>query len=81
MVLSVRFSAAELDELRARAETQGVKVTASVRSAALANAAPIDKGQLQRLVMAVMADGTKLAELVGRSGSDDRGVRKAGSGG
>jgi Mobilization protein NikA len=65
MVLSVRFSPEELDVLRKRAEEQGVKVTALVRSAALMQASPIDSDELRKVAEALVADGAKLGELIG----------------
>jgi hypothetical protein len=64
-VLSVRFSPEELDLLRLRAEEQGVKVTALVRSAALAQTSPIDSGELRKVAEALVADGAKLGRLIG----------------
>ena len=65
MVLSVRFSPEELDLLRLRADEQGVKVTALVRSAALAQTSPIDSDELREVAEALVADGAKLGRLIG----------------
>jgi hypothetical protein len=65
MVLSVRFSPEELDLLRLRADEQGVKVTALVRSAALAQTSPIDSDELREVTEALVADGAKLGRLIG----------------
>jgi hypothetical protein len=65
MVLSVRFSPEELDLLRQRADELGVKVTALVRSSALAQTSPIDPDELRKVAEALVADGAKLGRLIG----------------
>jgi hypothetical protein len=82
MVLSVRFSPEELDSLRLRAEERGVKVTALVRSAALAQTSPIDSDELRKVAEALVADGAKLGRLIGLPANDPqpgRSVQGAGA--
>lgn len=58
VTLSVRFSRAEIEAIRAAAERAGKKPTAFVRAAAMNHAHPIDRQRLS-------ADLDRLAELVG----------------
>lgn len=46
VTISVRFSFDEIEELRARAEKDGVKVTSFIRAAALEASSPVDRAQL-----------------------------------
>ena len=48
VTISVRFSDDEIAELRRRADARGVKVTALIRDAALANANPLDLAAVRR---------------------------------
>lgn len=65
VVLSVRFSPSELDELRARAEQRGMKLTALVRAAALNEVTPVDSEQFREAVTRLLADGAKLRQVLG----------------
>lgn len=60
--ISVRFSAEELDELRQRAESAGLKVTAYIRSAALASG---DVERLRQVRQRLARLSTELERLVG----------------
>ncbi len=56
VTISVRFSDEEIALLRDRAEAMGAKVTAYIRTAALQQAAPLDRLQLIAVLEAASAD-------------------------
>ncbi|MDP9397234.1 MAG: hypothetical protein M3P96_05145 [Actinomycetota bacterium] len=57
VTLSVRFSAAEIAAIRARAEAAGMKPTAYIRRCALADQQPpLDRSRLSRLVETLSRD-------------------------
>ncbi len=66
VTISVRFTAAEIATIRARAEAVGLKPTAYIRRCALANEQPpIDRGQLSRTVAALTRDLEDLRRAAG----------------
>lgn len=66
VTISVRFTAAEIAAIRARAEAAGVKPTAYIRRLALAGEQPpLDRGQLSRLVEALTRDLEDLRQATG----------------
>jgi hypothetical protein len=66
VTISVRFSAAEIAAVRARAEAAGVKPTTYIRRCALADGAPpLDRGQVSRLVDNLSRDLDDLRRATG----------------
>ena len=65
ITISVRFSQDEIDELRQRAGAADLKVTAFIRSAALAAGRPIDRDVVTRLATQVEQQAHALREAVG----------------
>jgi len=66
VTISVRFSPAEIAAVRARAASAGLKPTTYIRRCALANdQAPIDRGQLSRMVEALSRDLEDLRQAAG----------------
>lgn len=66
ITISVRFTAAELAMIRARAEFAGVKPTAYIRACALAaDQPPIDRARLSRTVAALSRDLDDLRRAAG----------------
>lgn len=67
VTISVRFTAAEIATIRARAEVAGVKPTAYIRRLALAGEEPaLDRGQVSRLVDILSRDLDDLRRATGR---------------
>jgi hypothetical protein len=65
VTISVRFSQDEIDELRHRADAADVKITAFIRSAALAAGRPIDRDIVTRLATQIEQQAHALREAVG----------------
>jgi hypothetical protein len=66
VTISVRFSAAEIAAVRARAEAAGVKPTTYIRRCALADERPpLDRGQVSRLVDNLSRDLDDLRRATG----------------
>lgn len=65
VTISVRFSGDEIDALRRRADTAGLKVTAFIRSAALEAERPLDREAIASLAAGVEAQVHQLREAVG----------------
>ncbi len=66
VTISVRFTAAEIAAVRARAEAAGVKPTAYIRRLALAGEQPpLDRSQLSHLVEALTRDLEDLRRATG----------------
>ncbi|TIC89102.1 hypothetical protein E8D34_00940 [Nocardioides sp. GY 10113] len=65
VTISVRFSDAEIAELRARAEAAGAKVTSFIRAAALEATQPIDRAELEALAREVEDRAHRIAQIVG----------------
>lgn len=66
VTLSVRFTAAEIAAIRARAETAGLKPTAYIRRCALeVEERPIDRGKLTQSVAALARDLEDLRQAAG----------------
>lgn len=66
VTISVRFSDAEIAELRAHADELGVKVTALIRAAALEATQPVDLVAIGQAVTELERRTHQLAELVSR---------------
>lgn len=64
--ISVRFSPEELEDLRARAEDAGVKVTSFIRAAALEATSPVDLAALCELARDLEQRAHRVAEFVAR---------------
>ncbi|RBY78118.1 hypothetical protein DQ238_13000 [Geodermatophilus sp. TF02-6] len=66
VTISVRFTAAEIAAIRARAEAAGLKPTTYIRRCALADERPpLDRGQLSRLVDNLSRDLDDLRKATG----------------
>jgi predicted DNA binding CopG/RHH family protein len=63
ITISVRFSDKEIEQLRARAEQAGVKVTSFIRAAALEAASPVDRVALGELARDLEQRAHVVAEL------------------
>jgi predicted DNA binding CopG/RHH family protein len=66
ITISVRFSDKEIEQLRARAEQAGVKVTSFIRAAALEAASPVDRVALGELARDLEQRAHQVAELAKR---------------
>lgn len=66
VTISVRFSPEELEDLRARAEGAGVKVTSFIRAAALEATSPVDRAALGELARELERRAHDVATMVGR---------------
>ncbi len=66
VTISVRFSDTEIDDLRARAEQAGVKVTSFIRAAALEATSPVDRAALGELARDLEQRAHQVAEFVAR---------------
>ena len=66
MTISVRFSPEEIEELRARAEDAGVKVTSFIRAAALEATSPVDRATLGELARELERRAHDVAAMVSR---------------
>lgn len=64
VTISVRFSQDEIEELRRRADAAGLKVTALIRSLALATERPIDRDAVSRLASQLERDAHTLRQKV-----------------
>lgn len=64
VTISVRFSPEEIEELRARAEKEGVKVTSFIRAAALEASSPVDRTTLGELARELEQRAHDVAKLV-----------------
>jgi hypothetical protein len=66
VTISVRFTAAEIAAIRARAEAAGVKPTAYIRRLALTGEQPpLDRGQLSHLIEVLTRDLEDLRQATG----------------
>lgn len=66
VTISVRFTAAEIATIRARAEAAGVKPTVYIRRLALAGEqSTLDRGQLWRMVDVLTRDLDQLRQAAG----------------
>lgn len=66
VTISVRFSPEEIEELRARAQEAGVKVTSFIRAAALEATSPVDRAALGELARDLEQRAHRVAEFVAR---------------
>ncbi len=66
VTISVRFSAEEIAELRARAEHAGVKVTSFIRAAVLEATSPVDRAALGELARDLEQRAQQVAQFVTR---------------
>lgn len=66
VTISVRFSPEEIEELRARAEGAGVKVTSFIRAAALEATSPVDRAALGELARELERRAHDVAAMVSR---------------
>ena len=66
VTISVRFSPEELEDLRARAQNAGVKVTSFIRAAALEATSPVDRAALGELARDLEQRAHQVAEFVTR---------------
>ena len=66
VTISVRFSDEEIQQLRARAERVGVKVTSFIRAAALEATSPVDRAALRELARDLEQRAHRVAELAAR---------------
>jgi uncharacterized protein (DUF1778 family) len=66
VTISVRFSEEEISDLRRRADTAGVKVTAFIRQAALEAARPVDRAVVERLAAEVEHQAHELRVAIGK---------------
>ncbi|MGH3470744.1 MAG: plasmid mobilization protein [Nocardioidaceae bacterium] len=66
VTISVRFSDKEIEELRARAEQAGVKVTSFIRTASLEATSPVDRAALGELARDLEQRAHQVAELATR---------------
>lgn len=66
VTISVRFSTEEIEELRARAEKEGVKVTSFIRAAALEASSPVDRAALGELARELEQRAHDVAKLMAR---------------
>lgn len=66
VTISVRFSEDEIEELRARAEKQGVKVTSFIRAAALEASSPVDRVALRELARDLERRAHDVATLIAK---------------
>lgn len=64
VTISVRFSTEEIEDLRARAEKQGVKVTSFIRAAALGASRPVDLVMLEELARDVEERAHAVAQFI-----------------
>lgn len=72
VTISVRFSDAEIETLRRKAEDAGVKVTAFIRAAALEASSPVDPAQIRDAVRVMVKDLAVLeCVLTGRVEASD----------
>jgi hypothetical protein len=65
VTISVRFSPEELEDVRARAEDAGVKVTSFIRAAALEATSPVDMARLGELARELERRAHDVAAMVG----------------
>ena len=66
VTISVRFSSEEIEDLRVRAEKEGVKVTAFIRDAALEASSPVDRAALRELAREMEQRAHDLANLMAK---------------
>lgn len=66
VTISVRFSPEEIEELRARAEKEGVKVTSFIRAAALEASSPVDRAALGELARELEQRAHDVAVMIAR---------------
>ncbi len=64
VTISVRFSEAEIADLRARADEAGVKVTSFIRAAAMESANPVDLAALGQLARDLEKRAHEVAVIV-----------------
>lgn len=65
ITISVRFSDAEIEALRHKADAAGVKVTAYIRAAALQGSSPVDQKRLRAALKAVADDVARAERIIG----------------
>lgn len=68
VTISVRFSEAEIAELRSRAGEAGAKVTSFIRAAAMESANPVDLAALGELARDLEKQAHEVAEIVKHGG-------------
>ncbi|WP_067430184.1 plasmid mobilization protein [Nocardioides jensenii] len=66
VTISVRFSAEEIAELRARADAEGTKVTSYIRDAALAASRPVDLDELGALARGLEQQAHRVSQILTR---------------
>lgn len=66
VTISVRFSDAEIAELRARADKAGVRVTSFIRAAALEASGPVDRDELGELARDLEERAHRVAQILAR---------------